>query len=72
MNKKITKNTTLSEILKIGNAEKVLNKYGVPCLTCPMAKMELNKLKIGQVAGIYELNLTGILKELNNNSKKND
>lgn len=63
--KNITKNTILSEILKIKRSEKILNKYGVPCMTCPMAKMELDKLKIGQVAKMYNLDLKNILKELN-------
>jgi hypothetical protein len=67
--KKITKDTTLSEILEIKKADKILTKYGVPCLTCPMAKFELNELKIGQVAEMYKLDLKNILKELNNINK---
>lgn len=51
--------------MEIKDAEKILAKYKVPCLTCPMAKMELNELKIGQVADMYKLDLKGILKELN-------
>lgn len=66
----INKNTTLKKIIEKPGAERILSKYGVPCLTCPMAKLELNKLKIGQVADMYGLDLKGMLKELNN--KKND
>ncbi|MDD3735375.1 MAG: disulfide oxidoreductase [Candidatus Pacebacteria bacterium] len=62
---KITKNTTISEILKIPGAETVLIKYNLPCLSCPMAKFEIENLEIGDVANIYNLNLKEILKELN-------
>lgn len=62
---KIDKNTTLADILAIKDADKILSKYNVPCLSCPMAKLELNELKIGQIAKIYKLDLKGILKELN-------
>lgn len=65
MKEKIDQNMALRKILKIKGAKKILAKYNLPCLTCPMAKMELNQLKIGQVADIYKLDLKGILKELN-------
>ena len=38
---------------------------GVPCLSCPMAAMEIDELEIGNVCKIYGLNLKKILKELN-------
>jgi len=62
---KITKNTTLSEILEIKGAEKILSKYSLPCLSCPMAKFEMEKLKIGEVCETYDINLEGLLKDLN-------
>jgi len=65
MKGKIDRNMTLREILEIKGTEKILAKYKVPCLTCPMAKMELTQLKIGQIADMYKLDLKGILKELN-------
>jgi len=65
MKKKIDRNMTLKEILEIKGAEEILAKYNLPCLSCPMAKLELDKLKIGQVADMYKLDLSGILKELN-------
>jgi len=61
----ITKTTTLAKILKIKGAEKVLAKNGVPCVFCPMAQFEIDKLKIGEVCKMYKLNLEKILKELN-------
>ncbi len=62
---KITKDTTLTEILKYPEAEKILVKYNLPCLTCPFAKMEAEKLKIGQVCQMYGIDLENLLKELN-------
>ena len=62
---KITKNTSLAKILEIKGAEKVLAKYKVPCITCPMAKFEIEHLKIGNVCKIYGLNQEKLLKDLN-------
>lgn len=62
---KFTKNTTLAEILKYSRTKKILTKYNLPCLFCPMAQYEMSKLTIGEVSKAYHLNLTGILKELN-------
>lgn len=63
--KKITKKTTLKEIIEIPKAEDILRKNNVPCITCPMAAFELDKLEIGKVAAMYNLDLEKILKELN-------
>ncbi len=65
----ITKNTTLAKIMDEKGGVKTLMKNGVPCLSCPMASMEVDKLKIGQVCEMYELDLEKILKELNKNAK---
>ena len=63
---KITKNTTLAGVLKqCKNAEKILMKYNVPCITCPFAKFEMENLKIGQVCEMYKINLSKLLKDLN-------
>ena len=61
---KITENTTLAEILKLPGAEKILAKYNLPCLSCPMAKFEMEKLKIGQVCQMYGIETKKLLKEL--------
>ena len=61
----ITKNTTLEKILELKNGEKILHKNSVPCLSCPMAPFETDKLKIGDVCKMYGLKLEKILKELN-------
>ncbi len=63
--KKITANTTLAEIIKYKVAIKILEKYSVPCLGCPMAKFEMENLKIGDVCKMYGVDIKNLLKELN-------
>lgn len=67
---KITKDTTLSEILENPKAIKILVKYNLPCLSCPMAQFEIQNLKIGDVCKMYKINLKALLGELNNVYKK--
>lgn len=67
--KKITKNTSLAEVLECSDAEKILTKHNVPCVTCPFAKMEMDKLKIGQICKIYKIDINKLLKELNKKPK---
>ena len=62
---KITKDTTLAELLKSSEAEKILAKYNLPCLGCPFAKFEMENLKIGEVCKMYNIDLKNLLKELN-------
>lgn len=64
MEDKITKDTTLAEILKSSEAEKILAKYNLPCLGCPFAKFEMENLKIGEVCKMYNIDLKNLLKEL--------
>lgn len=61
----INENTTLSDILKIEGAETILSKYELPCLHCPMAKMEMEKLKIGEVCRMYGIDSKSLLEDLN-------
>jgi hypothetical protein len=63
----ITQKTTLAKIIKKKGADEILAENGVPCLSCPMAKFEIDKLEIGKVCKMYGLNLKKILKELNGN-----
>jgi len=60
----IKADTTLAEILKFPQAEKILIKYNLPCLWCPFAKSEMVNLKIGEVCQMYGIDLKGLLKEL--------
>ncbi len=62
---KITKETTLSEIFKKPENKEVLKKYNLPCLSCPLADMEIDELKIGDVCQMYGIDLKSLLKELN-------
>jgi hypothetical protein len=63
--KKITKETTLKEILEIEGAEEILQKYNLPCLFCPMVAFEISNLKIGDVCKVYGINEKDLLKDLN-------
>jgi len=65
MKNKITKDTALAEILEIKGVEDILSKHGVPCATCPYAKTEMDKLKIGEVCKMYGVELGELLKDLN-------
>lgn len=62
---KITKETILGDIIKIPGKESVLAKYRVPCLSCPMASLELSSLKVGDVCEAYGLESEKLLEELN-------
>ena len=63
--KKYTKSSTLAEILKKEKTEEVLSKHSVPCVSCPMAAMEMKKLQIGDVCKMYNIKLEALLKDLN-------
>lgn len=65
--KKITKDTNLTEVLKIKKAQEILEKFKIPCLSCPMARYEIQDLKIGEICEKYEIDLKKLLKELNEN-----
>lgn len=62
---KINKDTLLSDILEIKGAGEVLSKHKVPCLHCPMAQMEMQSLKIGDICNMYGIDLDKILEDLN-------
>lgn len=62
---KITKDTTLAEILKLPDVDKILAKYNLPCLSCPFAEFEMEKLKIGEICEMYDIDAAKLVKELN-------
>jgi len=64
---KITEDTTLAEILKCPKAEDILSKYNLPCLHCPIAAYEMNKIKIKEIAKRYSIDLKNLLRDLNKN-----
>lgn len=61
----ISKDTIIADILKQKGAEEILMKHKVPCLSCPMASLELSSLKIGDVCQTYGIDCDKLLKELN-------
>jgi hybrid cluster-associated redox disulfide protein len=67
--KKITKDTTLAEIMTKESAKVILAKHRVPCLTCPMAQFEIQELTIGDVCKMYSIDLKKLLEDLNNSAK---
>ncbi|UCD02886.1 MAG: hypothetical protein JSV63_03845 [Candidatus Aenigmatarchaeota archaeon] len=62
---KITGKTTLENALKVRGANDILERFNTPCVHCPMAAMEMNKLKLEEIASMYGIDLKGLLKELN-------
>lgn len=62
---KITQNTTLKKILEIKGTEKILEEFNLPCLFCAFAKMEMEKLKIGEICDLYGIDKEKLLKKLN-------
>lgn len=62
---KYTKDTTISQILRHPEGRRILEKYHLPCLHCPMAAYEISRLKIGEVAKMYGMRIENLLVELN-------
>ena len=67
---KITKDTTLAEILGKPELVKILTKYNLPCLSCPFAKLEMENLKIGEICKMYNISVERLLRELNEIDRK--
>lgn len=65
-----TEKTKLGDVYDIKRGQEILAKFAVPCVTCPMARMELDLLNLGQIAEMYDIDLVGLLKELNELKKK--
>lgn len=66
---KITKDTSLSEVMAKESAKAILAKHKVPCLTCPMAQFEIQELTIGDVCKMYGIDLKKLLEDLNKTKK---
>lgn len=58
-------NSTIKEILNSKRGLEVLIKYKVPCLDCPLAFFEIEKLKLRDLAIAYGIDIKKVLKELN-------
>ncbi len=61
----ITKNTILAEIIKDPQKTEILSKHSLPCLTCPFAKVEMDKLELGAVCENYGIDIDKLLEDLN-------
>jgi hypothetical protein len=68
--KKITKDTSLIDLLGNPKVEEILARHNLPCLTCPFAGQEMANLKLGDVCKIYNIDLEKLLKDLNKTNKK--
>jgi len=66
----ITEQSLLGDILKKPYGKKVLSQFRLPCLSCPMAALEMGVLKIGDVSRMYGVDLQGLLKALNDEEEK--
>lgn len=62
---KINEKTKISKLIGDAKAEKVLEKYDFPCLSCPCARYEMQGLDLGTVCEMYGINSAKLLKDLN-------
>lgn len=69
---KVDEHTKLGKILKLKGMEKILEKYNVPCLSCPMAQLELDSLEIGDVCDNYGIPKKELILEINKKLKERD
>lgn len=60
-----TKESTYQEVIAKERAHEILAKHGVPCVSCPMAKYEMGKLKLGDISEMYGIDLKALLDDLN-------
>ena len=60
-----TEKTTLQEALEFSGSEDILLKYKVPCLGCPMAKIEMSGLTLGEICANYRIDIKNLLIDLN-------
>ena len=67
---KITKKTKLSKIIDEKKFNKILEKYELPCISCPFAKMEMENLDIGTICQMYGIDANALIKELNQKLNK--
>ena len=67
---KITKKTKLSKLIDDKKAQKVLEKYDFPCISCPHARLEMEILELGNVCEMYDIDGDKLIKELNDKLNK--
>ncbi len=67
---KVTKKTKLSKLIDDKKAQKILEKYDFPCLSCPHARLEMETLELGTVCEMYNIDGVKLIKELNEKLNK--
>jgi len=67
---KITKKTKLSKLIDDKKAQKVLEKYDFPCISCPHARLEMEILELGSICEMYGIDSVKLIKELNEKLNK--
>jgi len=72
MTKKFTKDVFIADILEKPEFVEILKKHNFPCVTCPMARFEMEKLKIGEVCKMYDIDEKKLIKDLNSESKSEE
>ena len=64
---KITKNTTIGEVLKLcPNAETILQGFGMHCVHCPMSQMET----LEEAGSVHEADIDLMVNKLEEDMKK--
>jgi len=69
---KVDRHTKLGKLMKMRGIEKILAKYNVPCISCPIAKQEMDFLELGYLCDIYGLKEKEMILEINNSLKKKE
>lgn len=63
---KITKDTTIGEVLRINpNAEVILQGFGMHCVHCPMSQME----SLAEAGAVHGIDVELMVKKLNEDVK---
>ncbi|MDI6730706.1 MAG: hypothetical protein QMD06_04115 [Candidatus Altarchaeum sp.] len=60
-----TKESTYQEVIVKKESYEILAKHGVPCVFCPMAKYEMEKLNLEDISEMYGIDLKALLDDLN-------
>jgi len=69
---KFSAESILGDILQKPYGSRILSKYKLPCLHCPMAALEMGVLKIGDVSRMYNIDIEKLLGELNSEEEKQE
>lgn len=51
--------------MEFSEAERIMLKHKVPCMGCPMAKIEMSSLSLGEICAAYRIDIKNLLIDLN-------